>query len=293
MDLVKVRYFLKIVDTGSMARAAEILKVSASALSKATRLLESQLGVELLTTSGRNIVVTDVGHVFAKDARRLLREVEELQDRLRLKAAPRRQIRIATFEVFSTYFLSVLKEIGWDDQSLVLHDSLPGEIEKAVAENQVDFGITYQPMPRPEIDLLKVISIEMGVFTNASAFKNVIQSDLPFVIPVDPLMGQATRVKGLDGWPPDAYERKVKYEVTLLESALELVRQGRAAGYFPKFLVAEHNRRFREEFQLIRRRSPYERRTCMTDIYLIKRRSDNEGDVLKQMAKQIRKICSQ
>ena len=108
MDLVKTRYFLKIVDTGSMSRAAEILNVSPSALSKATKSLEGQLGVDLVTLSGKNILITDAGQAFAKEARRLLRDVDDLRDRLRLQVEPKRQIRIATFEVFSTYFLSVL-----------------------------------------------------------------------------------------------------------------------------------------------------------------------------------------
>ncbi len=293
MDLVKARYFIKIVDTGSMTRAAEVMNVSTSALSKATKILESQLGVDLITYSGKNIVVTDAGQMFAKEARRILRDVDEMEERLKQKTAPKEQIRIATFEVFSTYFLSVLNELPWGERSIVLHDSAPGQIEQAVADNQVDFGITYSPVPLPEVDLLKIISIEMGVFTSAHAFKNVAQSDFPFVIPVGPLMGQPTRMKGLDGWPPDAYERKVKYEVTLMESGLELVRQGRAAGYFPKFVIVEHNRRFRDEFQLVRRRSPYSDRICTTDVYLIKRKSDIEGETLKQIAKQIRKVCSQ
>jgi LysR family transcriptional regulator, nitrogen assimilation regulatory protein len=291
MDLTKARYFIKIVDTGSMTRAAEVLNVSASALSKATKSLERQLGVDLVALSGKNIVITDSGLLFAKEARRLLREADELQDLLRRRAEPRQTIRIATFEVFSTYFLSALKDLPWDDQSLVLHDCLPGQIERAVADNQVDFGITYHPLPLPEIDLLNVAAIEMGVYTNASAFKNVNQMELPFVVPVEPLGGALpTRIRGLDGWPSDAYERRVKYQVTLMESALELVRQGRAAGYFPKFVAAEHNRRHKEEFHLLRRRTPYPGRVCTTNVYLIKRRSDKESDVLKQIAKQIRRI---
>ena len=177
---------------------------------------------------------------------------------------------------------------------MVLHEGLPGQIERAVADNQADFGITYQPVPLPEVDMMKVTTIEMGVFTSASAFKNLPQIDLPFVVPVQPLAGgQASRIRGMDGWPADAYERKVKYEVTLMESALELVRQGRAAGYFPKFVVAEHNRRYKEEMHLCRRRSPYNGRVCTTDVYLVKRRSDQEGDILKQIARQIRKVCAQ
>ena len=60
------------------------------------------------------------------------------------------------------------------------------------------------------------------------------------MVPALPITGSPTLVRGLDGWPEDAYERHVKYEVTLMESALELCRQGRVAGYFPRFIVEEN-----------------------------------------------------
>lgn len=293
MDLVKAKYFVKIVDAGSMSRAAEILNISPSALSKATHLLQEDLGVKLIAHSGKNILITSAGQAFASEARKLFRDVDALRERLHTQSQPKQLIRIATFEVFLTYFLSVLKGLPWDDQSLILHEGLPGEIETAVAEDQVDFGITYQPVPLPEIDLLKITSFEMGVFTNSTAFRGIPQADLPFVVPVAPLgRTPPSRIRGLDGWPPDAYERKVKYEVTLMETALELVRQGRAAGYFPKFVMNEHNRKHRPEFQLVRRRSPYAGRTCTTDVFLIKRRREEESSILKQIARQIRKLGS-
>lgn len=291
MDLIKAKYFLKIVDTGSMTRAADILNISPSALSKATQSLQNELGLKLIMHSGKNILITSYGQTFASEVRKILRDVELMKERLHTQAQPTSQIRIATFEVFLTYFLSVLNDLPWSEQSLVLHDGLPGEIETAVAEQKVDFGITYQPVPLPEIDLLKITSVEMGVFTNPTAFRNIAQPDLPFVVPVAPLgRTPPSRLRGLDGWPADAYDRKVKFEVTLMESALELVRQGRAAGYFPKFVVTEHNRKHKSEFQLVRRRSPFIGRICTTDVYLIKRRRDEESAILKQIARQLRKL---
>ncbi|MEQ1723549.1 MAG: hypothetical protein ABL930_10265, partial [Pseudobdellovibrio sp.] len=136
-------------------------------------------------------------------------------------------------------------------------------------------------------------SIEMGVYTKKGALKGIPQNELPYVIPVNPLQGVPTKVRGLDGWPEDAFERNVTHRVTLMESALELCRQGLVAGYFPAFVVCEHNDRVKEEFQLERRRPPQltDCKLRKSDVFLVKRKSTEEDDIIKQLSKAIKVIC--
>ena len=155
-------------------------------------------------------------------------------------------------------------------------------------------GITYMPIPSPQLDFIKITSIEMGVYTKKGALKGIAQDKLPYVVPVKPLQGVPTKVRGLDGWPEDAFERKVTHRVTLMESALELCRQGLVAGYFPAFVVCEHNKRFNEDYHLERRRPPQAVSDCKvrkSDVFLVKRKSTEEDDIIKQLAKAIRVIC--
>ena len=262
MDTLKLKYFSAVAESGSVRRAAELLRVSPPSLSKAVAHLEAELGLKLFIRSGRNIFLSDAGHRFALKAKEILRSLEELKAIAEEEKAPAQEIKIATFEVFSTYFLKALEEGGWQELPVTIHDVLPGELERALLERQVDLGLTYLPVPHAELDFLKVVSIEMGVFTAKGAFSNLEQMEFPFVVPVNPLFGSPSRVRGLDGWPDDAYPRKIKYQVTLLESALELVRRGRAAGFFPCFVAELHNAVVKEEFRLIRRQSPYKGRVC-------------------------------
>ncbi len=48
MDTGRLRYFCAVARTGSLRRAAELVKVSPPALSKAIKLLESECGVRLI-----------------------------------------------------------------------------------------------------------------------------------------------------------------------------------------------------------------------------------------------------
>lgn len=274
-----------------MRKAAELLHVSQPALSKTTRLLQEELGVPLITHVGRNIVLTDQGRRLADRAHELLRDFEALRSEIENGAQDKEEMKLATFEVFSTYTLEILRHLDWENTALTLHDVLPGELENAVATRQVDLGLTYMPIPHPDLEFLKICSLEMGVFTHVDAFKGVRQDQLPFVVPVMPITGSPTRVRGLDGWPEDAYPRQIRYRVTLMESGLELCRQGRAAGYFPVFIVGLHNARVAPELRLGRRPSIYPGRVCETDVFLVKRRSDLESRRAKQLARAIRKVC--
>lgn len=291
METHRIKYFSAVAETGSVRRAAEMLHVSPPALSKAIHQMEDDLGIRLFIRSGRNIQLTDAGRRIAEKSRKILFDLDSLRESAELERSAVPEVKLATFEVFSTYFLSALSHAGWDDIPLTLHDVLPGELEQALVDRHVDLGLTYMPVPRPELDFLKVATIEMGVYTARGAFPGITQCQLPFVVPVSPIFGTPSRVRGLDGWPDDAYPRKVRYRVTLMESALELCRQGKCAGYFPSFVVNEHNKRVKESLQLVRRESPYKGRICTTDVYLVKRKSDHENKTLKQLAKAIRMVC--
>ena len=292
MDLDRVRYFCTIANTGSIRKAAELLHLTPPALSKSLHLLQNDLGVQLVVPSGRGIILTEEGRRLAKRGQLLLDQADQLRSEIQSSSESSPALRIATFEVFSSTFLSFLSSPDWKDTPLVLHDVLPGELERSIVENHADVGITYLPIPTPGIQHLKVGTLKMGVFTLASAFPSVEQNELPFVVPVQPISGSPTRVRGLDGWPEDAYRRKIKYRVTLLSSALELCRQGLAAGYFPRFVAVEHNAYVKTEYQLCRRISPYNNRTCTTEVYLVTRDGDIESKVHRRLAKAVRAACT-
>lgn len=291
MNLRRLEYFVAVAQTGSLRKASEMLNVSPPALSKAMKVLEEEVESQLWIADGRRIILTDSGKSLLRNAPHVINQMRQLKDSLHSDEKGPRPIRIGTFEVFSTYFLTFMDQLKWDNHSLELHELLPGEVEKHVAQGDLDIGITYMPVPDPQLDFLKIASIEMGVFAKKGAFKGVAQPDLPYVIPVMPIQGVPTKVRGLDGWPDDAYTRKILHRVTLLESALELCRQGRVAGYFPIFIANEHNKRVVESMRLERRRTPYNGRVCRADVFIVKRKSFEETDVVKQIAKAIRLVC--
>jgi DNA-binding transcriptional LysR family regulator len=290
MDTDKLRYFAVIAETQNLRKAAEILRVTPSGLSKVIKHLENELEVSLITPLGRGITLTKEGMDLARRSSAIIEAVQGLKTQIQEAQALKKiaPLRIATFEVFSTYFLQGLEHIDWGNRKLMLYEVVPGELEQAVEQGRADFGITYLPIPHPQLEHVKVTSILMGVYKRKNSFKDLLQEELPFVVPIFPLTGAPTRVKGLDGWPEDAYQRQVKYEVSLLESAMELCRQGKCVGYFPSFIADRHNRKYREDYAL--ERHPYNKslKRCNVDVYLVKRKDRTEDRDAKMLSKLIR-----
>jgi DNA-binding transcriptional LysR family regulator len=293
MDTNKLRYFSALAQTENVRKASELLHITPSALSKTLQSLESELDLKLTVPLGRGLTLTPAGRRLAREATELIRQLDTLKESLQSERNVQRQhpLRIASFEVFSTYFLHALDLVNWGEQGLVLHELLPGELEQAVATRQVDLGITYLPIPFKHLEHIKVCRIEMGVFKRRGSFRDEPQQNLPFVVPVFPLHGVPSRARGLDGWPEDAYDRKVRFEVTLMESALELCRQGRCAGYFPCFIVHEHNRKYQPAYYLDRHPSPFPGRKCYSDVYLVKPKDVAEDQAFRTIARMLRLAC--
>jgi LysR family nitrogen assimilation transcriptional regulator len=77
MELRQFKYFLVIVDSGSLSRAAQVLFVAQSALSKQVADLEIELGAQLLVRSRNGVVTTDAGKVFYEYAQGITKQISD------------------------------------------------------------------------------------------------------------------------------------------------------------------------------------------------------------------------
>lgn len=291
MDMNRLRYFCTVADTGSLRSAAELLHLSPAALSKSIKLLESELDLELLAPAGRGIIITDAGRRLAQRGRHILNEMDALEVSLRQGDSQPPVLKIGSFEVFTTYFLGPLMKDYLDEVPVVLHEFVPGLLEQALEQREIDLGVTYIPIPSAALDHVPAGKLRMGLYGLQSKFSNKPFDELPFAIPVSPITGSPNKVRGLDGWPDDQQRRWVKYRVTLMESALELCRQGLAVGYLPSFVVELHNRTLNPKYRLTSLALPSKMKNTSQDVYVVKRKSDLEGREMRKIAQAIRMIC--
>jgi DNA-binding transcriptional LysR family regulator len=192
-----------------------------------------------------------------------------------------RELRIATFEVFSTHFLSWMLQNRSMEDPLTALEMTPGNIEKGILGGAVDFGLTYIPVLHPDLDHVVAGEMPLGVFTAQHA-RNI---DLPFAVPVTDTGVNAMQISSLDGWPSDAH-RVIRFRFEMLETALDLASRGGCRILCPKFIVRIENERLNQKHCLVE--VPQKVRFPKLKVYAIKKKSRTEDVRFRSLCKAIR-----
>lgn len=87
MDLLRLRYFLTVMDQGSVSRAALKLGVTQPGLSRQIQALERELKTPLLYRNGRGVAATPAGEKFAAVVRLLVEEYDAVKILIQEEAA--------------------------------------------------------------------------------------------------------------------------------------------------------------------------------------------------------------
>jgi DNA-binding transcriptional LysR family regulator len=77
-----MHFFVRLVRCGSLTAAARELQVTPAAVSKRLTSLEARLGANLLHRTTRKLTLTDHGHTYLDNSRRILEEIDSLENEL-------------------------------------------------------------------------------------------------------------------------------------------------------------------------------------------------------------------
>ncbi|MFO1324715.1 MAG: LysR family transcriptional regulator [Burkholderiales bacterium] len=99
--------FVKVVETGSFARAAERLDVSVSSVSRLVTDLEAHLDARLLNRTTRRLSLTEAGRAFHERSVQLLADLDEAEESASAgTATPRGTLRITCGVTFGTRYVA-------------------------------------------------------------------------------------------------------------------------------------------------------------------------------------------
>lgn len=288
METNRLLQFCTIVETGSFTKASELLGISHSGLSKSMKILELELGIQLFLPEGRGIVVTDKGNVFYPRARKLLLEVERL---LGQEEPSISEIRIGALEVFCNRFLGLLLAKEFSSAKAEVSQLGQGEIERALLNQKIDYGITYFPIPQQGIEYLKIKTIDLQIYVRKKSNWETFTPDLPFVLPLTLDSPDITDFKDQDGWPDHKLHRKASMKTNQLSTALNYAVEEDVGIFIPDFVADLYNSPLKSEYHLkpIKNLPSFGR--VRRDIYIVKRINSPEDGVMKKIAKGIRTLC--
>lgn len=145
MELRQLRYFVRVVDLGSMGRAALDLGVVTSALSQQLSRLEGELSTRLLHRSAAGVRPTDAGMAFYRQAQLALRHVDDAAQaakQARLSGHVSVGLAPSTAAVLALPFMLAMRE-RYPDVRLRLVESLSGSLAAMLNARQLDLAIVF------------------------------------------------------------------------------------------------------------------------------------------------------
>lgn len=151
MDLRQLRYFVGIVEAGSMTAAAERLHVAQSALSQHVKQLEERLGVRLLLRQPTGVKPTPAGLKLLQHARRILLQVTLAESEVRIQGRrPAGSVTIGipagVGRVLNTALIDAARS-SLPDISVQIVEVLPPQVLEWVDSNRVQLGVYYELGP--------------------------------------------------------------------------------------------------------------------------------------------------
>jgi DNA-binding transcriptional LysR family regulator len=262
--------------------------VNPSSVSRSIKKLEHEAGVSLFRPEGRKLQLTQEGKDLYTFGKRTLDDFSVFLKSLKQKNMAKDTLRLSTFEIFSTYFVAHLAQDFLPDTNFHVNEKVPQKIEEALLSKESDFGITYVPFLHPDLEHLAIAKNDVRVFAKKGSFKNLKSYEIPFSTPQTPLALNIPGLDFLDGWP-QSVERNSKYSYHQLQSAIETTRSGQSAIYIPAFLAKLINEKSAPEYHLVDITERFEKLKKNTlTIYLVKRREDEENQLMKRVARAIR-----
>lgn len=234
MNLKQVRYFVRIIECGSLSKAAEELGVAQPALSQHLRLLEEELGVELVVRHSRGVIPNDLGAMLLSHFRSILNEIDRTPTLVRdLTSNPSGEVRLGVpttaARALTTRIVPRVHE-RYPSITLQVVEAMSSSLGHSLMHGALDLAVLYNPRMLPlddTIDLTPVLTEDLFLISHSKdkvMHREVVPfpllAEFPLVLPCYPnvltklLYEQAAR-RGVS--------LNVKFEIDSMSSIIELI----------------------------------------------------------------------
>lgn len=241
----KLRYFLAVVDNGSLSGAAGELGVSQPTLSQQIGALEAHLGQKLLLRAASGVTVTEAGRVFYRHARTLATQIERAEAEVGLvgeNGSEQVSLGLATCGAASTLALPVLRRMRATHPAirLRLNDNFAGTLSEFIMTGRIDIALAYTAPPMTGVNCRELFIEELVMVAPASiklrkgrgsAVSLPTLQDLPTALlsPIHFLRAVVDRACARAG-----FELRVVAEIDSLAALLEAVSAGLGVTILPR-----------------------------------------------------------
>ncbi|MEQ8504418.1 MAG: LysR substrate-binding domain-containing protein [Rhodospirillales bacterium] len=153
METRRLEYFVRIVDAGSISRAAQDLGLAQPALSQQLAILEQDVKAQLLHRSRQGVQPTAAGLQFYRQARIILRQIEEARSLVKTAAESLAGTVSVGFpnSAAAILCLPLIERLSTEHPQIELHitEGYNAMLTEMTAKGQLDLSVLYQDGPSP------------------------------------------------------------------------------------------------------------------------------------------------
>ncbi|BEP94223.1 LysR family transcriptional regulator [Acidovorax sp. sif1233] len=145
MELRQLRYFVRVVERGSMSRAALDLDVVQSALSQQITRLEGELATRLLHRTPRGVAPTEAGLAFFREAQLTLRHADQAvraAQQARLSGTVTVGLAPTTSSVLGLPLMQAMRA-RYPDVRLHMVESMSGHLTAMLNARELDLAVLF------------------------------------------------------------------------------------------------------------------------------------------------------
>ncbi|NKE68592.1 LysR family transcriptional regulator [Ramlibacter sp. RBP-2] len=149
MELRQMRYFVRVVELGSISRAALDLQLVQSALSQQIGRLEGELATRLLRRTSKGITPTEAGLAFFREAQLALRHADQAAraaHESRLTGSVSVGLAPTTASVLGVPLMLAMRE-RYSDVRLHMVSALSGHLSNMLNSRQLDLAVLFDTHP--------------------------------------------------------------------------------------------------------------------------------------------------
>ena len=198
MELKKIQYFLKIIEKGSLSKAAESLYLTQPTLSRFLAKLEEDAGTKLFQRGKDNsLALTESGKLYLEAAKKIDRIWQDLQMQISAGQRPKQEILLGIdADSLYPFVTACANQVAqhFPGVSVQIHRHDASALQQLVADGQLDLGMTAYDEEDPRLTYIQNRSAEVQLIVSpghplASSFPSgtrlslrQLPAKLPFVL---------------------------------------------------------------------------------------------------------------
>ena len=248
MDIKQLECFVRVAELGSFTKAAAMLGMSQSVLSRQVRQLELEIRRHLLHRNGRGVTTTEAGKRLVAHGKGILRQIELARQELHDEGMSSIGKVVIGFPPSVGRLLTVRTVSRFRDNypsaSIGIVEGLTTTMQEWLLLGRLDIAILYHPTPHPNLQYQHAWSEDLYVISPKPADRPLPEtirmaelSRYPLIIPSRP---NSIRNMIEADFARHNVELNIALEIDSIPAVIELVAEGMGHAILSRYAIQDH-----------------------------------------------------